>query len=67
MTLNWLLITSTTFLVSVPRYCIALFPIFIILARLTAARPMAGRIITATSLILLALFATKFAHGTWAF
>lgn len=67
MTLNWLLITSTTFLVSVPRYCLALFPIFIILARLAAARPMVGRIVTATSLFLLALFAMKFAHGTWAF
>ena len=67
MTLNWLLITSTTFVVSVPRYCLTLFPIFIILARLAAARPLAGRIITATSLFLLALFAMKFAHGTWAF
>jgi hypothetical protein len=67
MTLNWLLITSTTFVVSVPRYCLALFPIFIILARLASARPLAGRIITATSLFLLALFAMKFAHGTWAF
>ncbi|MEY2489114.1 MAG: hypothetical protein QOC70_1056 [Verrucomicrobiota bacterium] len=67
MTLNWFLITSTTFLVSVPRYCLTLFPIFIILARLAAGRPLAGRIITATSLFLLALFAMKFAHGTWAF
>lgn len=66
-TLNWLLITSTTFVVSVPRYCLTLFPIFIILARLAAARPLAGRIMTAISLLLLALFAMKFAHGTWAF
>jgi hypothetical protein len=67
MTLNWLLITSTTFVVSVPRYCLTLFPIFILLARLAAARPLAGRIVTAASLFLLALFAMKFAHGTWAF
>ena len=67
MTLNWLLITSTTFVVSVPRYCLTLFPIFIILARLAAERPLAGRIMTAISLLLLALFAMKFAHGTWAF
>jgi Gpi18-like mannosyltransferase len=67
MTLNWLLITSTTFVVSVPRYCLTLFPIFIILAGFTATRPLAGRILTATSLLLLALFAMKFAHGTWAF
>jgi hypothetical protein len=67
MTLNWLLITSTTYVVSVPRYCLTLFPIFIIFAQLAAARPLAGRILTALSLLLLALFAMKFAHGTWAF
>ena len=67
VTLNWLLITSTTYVVSVPRYCLTLFPIFIILARLAAVRPLAGRIMTAISLLLLALFAMKFAHGTWAF
>lgn len=67
MTLNWLLINSTTYVVSVPRYCLTLFPIFILFARGAAARPLAGRIMTAISLLLLALFATKFAHGTWAF
>ncbi|HWM23822.1 MAG TPA: hypothetical protein VNP98_03285 [Chthoniobacterales bacterium] len=67
MTFNWLLVNSTTYVVSVPRYCLTLFPIFILLARLAAARPMAGRIMTVASLLLLALFAMKFAHGTWAF
>jgi len=67
MTFNWLLVNSTTYVVSVPRYCLTLFPIFIILALLAAARPLAGRIMTALSLLLLALFAMKFAHGTWAF
>lgn len=67
MTLNWLLVNSTTYIVSVPRYCLTLFPIFIILACLAVGRPLAGRIMTAISLLLLALFAMKFAHGTWAF
>jgi hypothetical protein len=67
MTLNWLLINSTTYVVGVPRYCLTLFPIFIIFAGAAAARPLAGRIMTAISLLLLALFAMKFAHGTWAF
>lgn len=67
MTLNWLLITGTAFVVSVPRYCLTLFPIFILLARLAAKRPLAGYFATAVSLLLLGLFATKFAHGTWAF
>lgn len=67
MTLNWLLINSTTYVVSVPRYCLTFFPIFILLARVAAKRPLAGQIISAISLLLLALFAMKFAHGTWAF
>ena len=67
MTLNWLLITSTTYVVSVPRYCLTLFPIFILLARIAAKRPLAGQVMSAVSLLLLALFAMKFAHGTWSF
>lgn len=67
MTLNWFLINSTSYVVSVPRYCLTLFPIFIIFARFAASRPLAGRVLTALSLLLLALFAMKFAHGTWAF
>lgn len=67
MTLNWLLINSTTYVVSVPRYCLTFFPIFILLARVAAKRPLTGQIISAASLLLLALFAMKFAHGTWAF
>ena len=67
MTLNWLLINSTSYVVSVPRYCLTLFPIFILFARFAARRPLAGGILSAVSLLLLALFAMKFAHGTWAF
>jgi hypothetical protein len=67
MTLNWLLINSTTYVVSVPRYCLTLFPIFILFALVAAKRTLAGQIMSAISLLLLALFATKFAHGTWAF
>ena len=67
ITLNWILITSTTFIVSVPRYCLTLFPLFIILGQIAATRPFIGRVITVASLLLLALFATKFAYGTWAF
>jgi hypothetical protein len=67
ITLNWLLITSTAFVVSVPRYCLTLFPIFILFALLAEKRPLAGRLLTAVSLLFLALFATKFVFGTWAF
>ena len=67
ITLNWLLITSTAFVVSVPRYCLTLFPIFILFALLAAKRPLAGRLLTAVSLLFLALFTIKFVFGTWAF
>ncbi len=67
MTLNWLLITSTAFIVSVPRYSLTLFPIFILFARLAEKRPLAGALLSAASLLFLALYATKFAYGTWAF
>lgn len=67
MTLNWLLMNSTSYVVSVPRYCLTLFPIFIIFARIATWRPLAGQILSAICLLLLALFAMKFAHGTWAF
>ena len=67
MTLNWLLITSTSFIMSTPRYVLSLFPIYILLARLSAERPLWGTIITVWSLIFFALFAGQFAQGQWAF
>mgnify|MGYP006174009281 CR=1 FL=1 len=39
----------------------------LLLALVAAKRPLAGQLISALSLLLLALFAMKFAHGTWAF
>lgn len=67
MTLNWLLINSTSFVVSVPRYSLTLFPLFILFARLGHKRPIAGLLLSVISLFLLALYAMKFAYGTWAF
>lgn len=66
MGLNWLLFTSTTFMISVPRYTLSLFPLYILLARLSR-RPLWYEIITAWSLLSLALFAGLFASGRWAF
>ncbi len=42
MTFNWLLITSTAFVVSVPRYTLTFFPIFILFAQLAVKRPLVG-------------------------
>jgi hypothetical protein len=66
MLLNWFLFTGTTFMVSVPRYTLTLFPIYILFARLSR-RPFWNEVITAWSLMFLALFAGLFASGHWAF
>jgi hypothetical protein len=67
MSCNWLLWTSTKFVLSVPRYTLVLFPAFILLARLRAARPAWGAAVMVWSLLLLALFAARFSQGYWAF
>ncbi|HEY0171166.1 MAG TPA: glycosyltransferase family 39 protein [Pyrinomonadaceae bacterium] len=67
MTCNWLLWTSTKFVLSVPRYTLVLFPAFILLARLSASRPAWGAAVAVWSLLFLALFAARFAQGYWAF
>ncbi len=67
MALNWLLFTSTSFVISVPRYTLAMFPIFILFARFTAARLVWSGIITFWSLTFMALFITLFVQGEWAF
>jgi hypothetical protein len=67
MTLNWLLFTSTSFVHSVPRYTLTMFPIFILFARFTAARPVWFGIITVWSLTFMALFITLLVQGEWAF
>jgi Gpi18-like mannosyltransferase len=67
MTCNWLLWTSTKFVLSVPRYTLVLFPAFILLARLRVSRPAWGAAVAVWSLLFLALFAARFAQGYWAF
>ncbi len=63
---NWFLITSATFIVSMPRYCLTMFPIFMLFALLTKNRFWYG-IVTVWSLLFLALFAILFVRGQWAF
>ncbi len=67
MTFNWLLWTSTSFILSTPRYTLILFPIYILFARLALARPLWGGVITTWSLLFLALFVSLFVRGHWAF
>ena len=63
---NWLLFTSTSFVLSVPRYTLVLFPIFILFAQLAQKFVWRG-VITVWSLLFLALFITQFVQGRWAF
>ncbi|HEY0080562.1 MAG TPA: mannosyltransferase family protein [Pyrinomonadaceae bacterium] len=66
-TLNWLLLTSTSFVLSSPRYVFTMFPIYFLFARLASARPVWGGVITVWSLLYLALFVGQFVQGRWAF
>ena len=67
MTLNWLLITSTDFILSVPRYTLPMFPIFILLARASVGRPLVFATLTIASLLYFGLYAGRFGRGLWAF
>jgi hypothetical protein len=66
MTANWILFTSYNFIWCVPRYTLLLFPLFILFARLAASRVLSA-LLTAWSLLFLALFVGLFVRGLWAF
>jgi hypothetical protein len=66
MTGNWLLVMSVSFVVSVPRYTLTMFPVFFLFAIL-ARRRLWLVVITVWSLLYVALFASLFAWGRWAF
>jgi Gpi18-like mannosyltransferase len=66
ITLNWLGATSLTFVQSVPRYSLTMFPIFILFA-LIAVNRFWLVVITTWSLLFLALFTTLYVRGWWAF
>lgn len=67
MILNWLLFISTSFVLSVPRYTLTLFPLFILFA-LGAKKNLYFRAAIAVwSLLYLSLFSLQFARGSWAF
>lgn len=63
---NWLLFVSTSFVVSVPRYALTLFPLYVSLALLSRRR-LALVLVSGISLAGLVYFAGRFANGVWAF
>ena len=67
ITLNWLLINSTAFVLSVPRYTLTLFPVFILFSKACTGRRFWFAMLTIWSLLYLALYTARFAQGMWAF
>ncbi|HSM39042.1 MAG TPA: glycosyltransferase family 39 protein [Candidatus Limnocylindrales bacterium] len=63
---NWLLFTSTAFLLSVPRYTLTLFPLMVALALASRERAMlvALSVVSAAGFV---YFAARFTLGGWAF
>jgi hypothetical protein len=66
MTGNWLMFVSVSFVLSVPRYTLTMFPIFILFSMLAARRVWLA-VITVWSILYLSLFASTFVGGHWAF
>ncbi len=67
MTGNFLLCVCSSFVLGVPRYTLVMFPIFLLCAQASRRRPWLLASISLWSLLLLALFFTKYAFGHWAF
>jgi Gpi18-like mannosyltransferase len=66
ITCNWLLFVSVTFVLSVPRYTLTMFPIYILFS-LLASRRVWLAIISVWSILYLAFFSSVFTWGHWAF
>ena len=65
---NWLLSVSTGFVLSVPRYSLALFGIMVwARAHRRALARVAGWVLAAGSAVAMAYFAWRFGSGQWAF
>lgn len=67
MVANWLMFVSTSFVLSVPRYTLTLFPLFILMA-LAAKRSWSLNVLfICWSILFLGLFSVQFVRGLWAF
>jgi hypothetical protein len=67
MVANWLLFVSTSFVLSVPRYTLSLFPLFILMAMAARVSRYINFAFWTWSVLFLALFTTQFVRGNWAF
>ena len=64
---NWLLIVSTGFVMSVPRYSLVLFGIVVWMALIAQRWRTVGWVLAACSVAAMGVFAWRFAAGQWAF
>jgi hypothetical protein len=64
---NWLLIVSTGFVMSVPRYVLVLFGIFAWAGVIADRWPRVGWVLGGLSAAAMAYFVWRFATGAWAF
>jgi hypothetical protein len=64
---NWLLFVSTSFVLSVPRYTLSLFPLFILMGLAAVRNWWANMLFTVWSILFLAVFIIQFYRGWWAF
>ncbi len=63
---NWLASVSTTFVLSIPRYTLVLFPLYLLMARVAEDRRWRLALLGWCGLWL-AYFSCQFAQGRWAF
>jgi Gpi18-like mannosyltransferase len=66
MFITWLIITSTSYWLSIPRYTLSMFPLFIALSLFGRSRGV-NYLITFFSLLFFGLFLSLFIQGRWAF
>jgi hypothetical protein len=64
---NWLTCVCTTFVLSVPRYTLLMFPLMFLFARASLRWRWADTLLTVWSLIFLAIFVSCYTRNSWAF
>ena len=67
MLANWLMFVSTSFVLSVPRYTLTLFPLFILMAMAAKRSWSLNVLFICWSILFLGLFSIQFVKGYWAF
>jgi Gpi18-like mannosyltransferase len=67
MLLTWLVVTSTSYWLSIPRYMLSMFPIFIVFAIIGDKREEWHYVMTIAFLLFFSFFLVLFTQGYWAF